>query len=219
MRYATLGWVTTISLTFLAGCGGGNKSRPVTLMFLAGGKPVLNPLKDEVVKWVGPDGKTPVTVNFPIASPCKEGSSTSTCTMQLQGFFPYDCKHCSDPGVAVGSDFLEKLGQTTLASTAVADAQVGYVFCDMGTKAAKVYQDPLSASASASGGDSTVQWLPLGGSGIMKYTIGLQSGTCKESTVDQSQDVCTLVAGASSQTYSVTADACSAGGTASLTIR
>ena len=107
-----------------------------------------------------------------------------------------------------------------MASNTIANAQLGYVYCDMTTKAAKVYPDPLlaSASTSTSGGDSTVQWLPVGGSGITKYTIGLQSGTCKESTIDQSQDVCTLLVGASSQTYTVTADACSAG-TASMTIR
>jgi hypothetical protein len=214
MRYPSLHWIAAVSLTFLVGC---SKQGAVTIQFLAGGKPVLQAQKGDVVKWVGPDGN-PLVVNFPVSSPCQEGSMTSTCTPRLPGLFPYDCTGCSDPGLVVGTTTFEVPSGLKMAPNTIASAQLGYISCDKATKVAKVYTDPLPAPPSTPGGDSTVQWKKVGDSGITKFTIGLQPGTCKEGTIDQSQEVCTLVAGAASQTYTITADACSPG-TARLTIR
>jgi hypothetical protein len=213
MRHSFLYLIATLSLASLVGCG---SSRKTTIQFLAGGKPVVYALKGDVVQWIGPDGSA-LPVTFPVGSPCQPGGPASTCTVQETGAFPYECTGCSDPGVVVGSDN-GRPPSKAMSSTTVADAQLGYVYCDKTTKAAKVYPDPLPAPAATAGGDSTVQWLPLGGSGISTYAIGVQSGTCKEGMIDQSQDVCTLVVGAPSQTYMVTADTCSMPGTAVLTI-
>jgi len=219
MKNSTLYLITALSLTLLAGCGGSGKT---TIQFLAGGKPVVYANKGEVVEWIGADGKA-LKVKFPVSSPCQEGSLTSTCTTQMEGAFPYDCTGCSDPGIVVGSDNGGLHGQMkkTMASNAVANAQLGYIYCDTTTKAAKVYPDPLVAAASTASGVSTVQWVPIGDSGITNYTVTLPTGnTCVEGmTINQMQDVCTLVVGAASTPYTVTADVCMTPGTETLTIQ
>ena len=218
MKLSTRNWIVALSALCLTGC---DTAKPTKILFLAGGKPILFATAGQVVKWVGPDGTTGVSVTFGVNSPCQETGSTNTCTVQSgDGYYPYDCKGCSDPGMVVGSDSgLHGLGTTAMGVQPVANSQVGAIYCDKTTKAAKVYTDPLVASAATSASNSTVQWLPAGGSGITTYSVTLQSGTCNETTINQTQNVCTLLASApASQTYTVTADTCTASGSATLTV-
>jgi plastocyanin len=199
----------------LAGCG----KQPVVLEVQSGGKIFLRPKKGDVVRWVGADSQ-PVAVNFfiPGASPCKEtGSSLNTCTVvDTHGVFPYACDGCADPAVVVGSDvpLQGAVGTARKARGAVLNAQAGYLYCDPASHAPKVKPDTLVAT----GGD-TIQWFAAGPN-IVDWSLILQSGTCNESTVNQSQPVCTVRADApKSQNYPITADACAGTGSAGLTIK
>ena len=62
-----------------------------------------------------------------LCTACKEGTSTSTCTTQLDDAVPYECKGCSDPGVVVGSDNGRLPGSKTMSSGAITNAQAGYI--------------------------------------------------------------------------------------------
>ena len=102
----------------------------------------------------------------------------------------------------------------------VRDAQAGAIYCNKESKAAAVYPDPITIGASSKGNNSKIEWEPFGGSGIKQFTVKLAAGTCQEPTIDQDHKVCTLLPGAPpSQTYQVTADACSAPGTATLAVQ
>jgi len=55
---------------------------------------------------------------------------------------------------------------------------------------------------------------------MVNWSLILQTGTCNESTVNQSQPVCTVRADApKSQSYAITADVCTGTGSAGLTIK
>lgn len=214
MKHCTI-WIITLSVMLLVGCGG-NKE---TILVLAGGKPVLYPVKGDTVHWVGPDGKTGLPVTFPTGSPCESVSDPTTCKIKLEGYFPYECTGCGDPGLVVGSDnMLKLLGAQQMSTSVIANPQVGAIYCKQNKTT--IYPDPLSAPATTADSVSTVQWLPAGGSGITTFTITLQNGTCKEgTTINQAQNVCTLMVGApATQSYPVTADACSTVGSATLNI-
>ncbi len=201
-------WITALSAMLLVGCG--NKE---TILVLAGGKPLLFPVKGDTVHWVGPDGKTGLPVTFPTGSPCESVSDPTTCKIKLDGYYPYECTGCGDPGLVVGSDSQVNLllGTHHMSTSTIANPQVGAIYCKQNK--ATIYPDPLSASAPTADSVSTVQWLPAGGSGIKIFSITLQNGTCKEgTTINQAQNVCTLLVGApATQSYPVTADACSTG--------
>ena len=63
------------------------------------------------------------------------------------------------------------------------------------------------------------QWFAAG-SNMVNWSLILQTGTCNESTVNQSQPVCTVRADApKSQSYAITADVCTGTGSAGLTIK
>jgi hypothetical protein len=203
----------TLAALSLAGC-----SHPIIVEVEGGGKSFLHPRKGDVVKWQDSAGVA-FNVNFPIGSPCTEPNNpTSICTLKQDGFFPYECTGCADPGLAVGSNDGQKTEAALHPSGAPRDAEAGYVFCDANTKAAKVYPSPLVITASTAAGDSKIQWFPLGGSGIATWAVTLQPGTCSEATINQTQPLCTLQPGAQSQTYQVTGDACTSPGTAVLTV-
>ena len=202
----------------LGGCGNPRpiNPRPIVMQVQAGGKIFARPRKGDVVQWIDANAQA-FAVNFPIPglSPCKEkGTSLSTCTVDKVGVFPYTCVGCADPAVVVGSDVEPQTGTARKPGGSVINAEAGYLYCDANSHAPKAYPDPLPAA----GGD-TIQWFAAG-SNIVSWNLALQAGTCSETTINQDQPVCTVKADApKTQTYSITANACTGTGSAGLTIK
>jgi plastocyanin len=206
-------WTLAVSVlgVTLAGCG---KSQHMTMEVEAGGKVFVKPKIGDVVNWVGTDGK-PSVVSFTIPglSPCQESGNVSTCTVVKAGVFPYSCTGCTDPAVVVGSDSGPFMGTKYSPRNVAVRSDAAYLYCDASSHAPKASPDPLPASVS-----DTIQWFPTDPK-MANWTVTLQAGTCKEGTINQSQPVCTVQAGAASQTYSITADTCTGTGSAGLTIQ
>ena len=220
MKRSNLNWMLALGALWLIGCE--DKKAPVVMQVQGGGKVFLHPQQGDVVQWKDSSGKAfPVTFPPIGTSPCQESANpTSTCTLKLGGVYPYDCAGCADPVIIVGSDGGPLQKAVVLPKGNVLDSQSGVIYCDAASKAAKVYKDPLQVAASTGGANSKIQWFPYGNSGITAFTVTLQPGTCQEATIDQSQNICTLLAGApKSQTYNVTADVCSSPGTAVLNVQ
>jgi plastocyanin len=210
--------VLVAAVATLGGCGNAQpiSPRPIVMQVQTGGKIFVRPHKGDVVQWIDAN-KQAFAVNFfiPGVSPCKEmGASLSTCTVDKAGVFPYSCVGCADPAVIVGSDVGPLNGTARRPQGSVINADGGYLYCDASSHAPKASPDPLPAA----GGD-TIQWFAAG-SNIVSWNLVLQAGTCIETTINQDQPLCNVKADApKTQTYSITADACTGTGSAVLTIR
>ena len=204
--------VVSVMGATLAGCG---NSQHMVMEVEQGGKVFLRPKVGDVVQWVGPDGK-PFTVNFAIPghTPCQEiAASLDTCTVARQGVFPYDCSGCADPAVVVSTDTGPFYSSIQKSQALVRNADAVYLYCDASTHAPKAIPDPELASAG-----EKIQWFATDPK-MINWSVTLQAGTCSEGGINQGQPVCTVQAGAQSQTYSITADTCTGTGSAGLKIQ
>lgn len=209
-------------ILLLAGC-----SKPIQIIVDQGGLPVLHVQKGQVIQWMDHKGGKQ-TVTFPLKPPCVElegtaNHDTDICTTNsFEGYVPYICKDCADPGYDVGSKqlMLEATSAARIPSSntyAIASVQPGAVYCDSNTT--KVYPDQLIAPKTTGSNKSVVEWKIAAGETISTFTIQLASGTCETSDkLTESSYACTLKPSAVSQSYTIS-NACSTNGIATLTIQ
>jgi hypothetical protein len=184
---------------------------------------MVYPQKGDTINWLDEQLNT-VKVKFSrkACSDSIDGNGmVAQCTVNVSaGVYAYSCDNskCVDPGIGVGSDVII-MGGARKRTTQVADADLPSpdtqtVSCDSSNKVAG---DAVTATAlndlEWSTGDGTV-----GGS----WTITVAPGTCSDgSTTLKNGQVCTVKAGATSQTYQISGSSCSAGasGQGTLTIQ
>lgn len=207
-------------ILLLAGCS----SKPIQIIVDQGGKPLLHVEKGQVIKWVDHKGDSK-KVTFPLKPPCTElegtnNHDTDTCTTNsFEGYAPYICVGCSDPGYDVGSKqhTIEARSVMPAATQAVASVQPGAVYCEGNTS--KVYPNPLVAPKSTAENKSVVEWKIAAGEAISSFTIQLAAGTCEATdTITESNYACTMKTTAISQNYPIS-NACTTNGIGTLTIQ
>lgn len=208
-----LGVALLCGLLLLSGCArrgflaGGQKIR---VQLQAGGKVFLNPDQGDVLTWVGPRNQA-LVASFPHGTPCKEGSQTPTCTINVaSGYYYYTCPGCTDPGIAVGSSNPISVLDFKPRQTA-AQAVSSFIYCENDTTVA-------AERVTASVGD-TIQW--FGSGPITNWTVTVAPNTCGEgTTLSAASPVCTVISGAASNTYQVQTSMCRVpNGSSYITIR
>lgn len=156
--------------------------------------------KGDVLKFYDGQGNK-LTVNFVPLTPCREGKSTDTCTVNVDaGFYPYDCTGCEDPGVGVGGANPIEFGVLTTRDVTPKPALDG-VYCDPAGNSANAVLE------TAAPGDR-FQWVPSGQ--VSNWWVEVADGTCAgaNNRFNKDHPICRVLGTANSQKYTVHVEPC-----------
>jgi hypothetical protein len=166
------------------------------------GKMVLYPQNGNILEW-----NVPVT--FQGASPCKEGKTTSKCTLNVKvaagqeyAHYRYGCKQCTDPEVDVGPSTGSKHKlpppPTQQGTLAKAPDQFIEIPCLDG-----ITPDPSTATLKPG---QLIEWEANGGTGqfLAKWTITPDPGLCQNASISESQPQCQILATTPPASYNYT---------------
>jgi hypothetical protein len=165
---------------------------------------LLNPWPRDVIEWVDHEGHpmTPPLPDFDFVSPCDPKHKDACHVLDRANGLTYSYKcpkgwKC-DPEVPVGSDVVGQV-RSMRADAALAPAQA-HIGCDSANQnMAAVSPNPAMVSISAQG---AIYW--KGVDTATMWTLAMPAGICTESTIDQTNNLCTLANGVVPKMYEYT---------------
>jgi len=211
----------------LQACKPASSKRAITIVAssLAGKEPSPIFQNGDVLTWQDPQGHA-ITANFRIVTPCHEGKSVQTCTIDVpsgHGSFNYLCSPniCPDPEVPVGSDVVRAPFSATSTPPpfvgAPAYANPVDIYCDTTVTPNIAKADPPAQTASVG---QAFSWEGVG-DGPPVWTVTFASGqACSQGTSFSKDNPTCTPQTANTYTYTIHVNNCgTTDGSATLTIQ